>query len=66
MTRTVRLNLLNLFLLIVLMLALTINIFEGFSIYLVMILPIIMLIIGIYVLIQILKNKILTKKYINK
>jgi hypothetical protein len=30
MTRTVRLNLLNLFLLIVLMLALTINIFEGF------------------------------------
>lgn len=66
MTRTVRLNLLNLFLLIVLMLALTINIFEGFSIYLIMILPIIMLIIGIYVLIQILKNKILTKKYINK
>ncbi len=66
MTRTVRLNLLNSFLLIVLMLALTINIFEGFSIYLIMILPIIMLIIGIYVLIQILKNKILTKKYINK
>ncbi|MDW8572539.1 hypothetical protein [Staphylococcus shinii] len=33
MTRTVRLNLLNLFLLIVLMLALTINIFEGFYLF---------------------------------
>lgn len=63
MTKTVRLNLLNLFLLIVLMFVLNTNTFESFSIYLVNVLPII---IGNYVLITNIKKQNSDYKIYNK